>query len=563
MKPLLYGAVSGAAITLLLAGCGGNDSGSGPTPPPPTPMTSYVGSTGTLAAWADPTTMTFNMPGMGSYAGKRQFQRGNVDPLTGMDLGQPAGVEIFKGGDGHVYVVDLASTSAPAPLQASTEHSATTDDLCSSTGTVSGGATYDYAGVFFVADVSAPANSTYVYRLPGADGICGTDDDPIHVVKTGMDPTTSPMAAFAMPAATIFSAGGAINGFVAKSGTELVIEDNNLANPVDVGDFPAPIMVASAMPVGLTTGYETGRLFVVDGNIVFVDYNARTTSASLFTIPGWTPTNDHLVTAASPTTLYFAVNVPASPGVAASATLYSMPADGSAAPTLMSTIAGTVSELDFPVNGANVIAAVSGANFSILSWPAAGGASTTLLSTIGTNSGRFGATANDVYYTTWMASVSGATTTHSGTTSGIVDMTGAIVQAAQPDSLYLDGGEADAFAAGDTTTRATPFVTMFQVQGLTPVTVAGPAGGTVFTEDGISGGTLYAIDTSTNASAATLGTFPTSLATSLAAGTYRGIDHVLFLQAVTPMSTQDPATRDLYLINSRASSTLQRVTGNL
>jgi hypothetical protein len=563
MKPLLYGAVSGAAITLLLAGCGGSsDNSSGPTPPP-TPMTSYVGSTGTLAAWADPTTMSFNMPGIGSYAGKRQFQRGTVDPLTGMDIGQPAGVEIFKGGDGHVYVVDLASSSTPAPLQASTEHSATTDDLCSSTGIVSGGPTYDYAGVVFVADVSAPANSTYVYRLPGADGICGTDDDPIHVVKTGMDLTTAPMTGFAMPAATIFGADGAITGFVAKSGTSLVIEDSDLANPVAVGAFPAPIMVASAMPVGLTTGYETGRLFVVDGNIVHVDYAARTTSASLFTIPGWTPTNDHLLTAASPTTLYFAVNVPASPGVAASATIYAMPADGSAAPTMISAVAGTVSELDFPVAGANLIAAVQGANFSILSWPAAGGASTTLLSTVGTNSGRFGATATDVYYTTWMASVTGVTTTHSGTMSGIVDMSGATVQAAVADSLYLDGGEADDFAAGDTTTRATPFVTMFQVQGLTPVTVSGPAGGTLFTEDGISGGTLYAIDTSTNASAATLGVFPTSLATALAAGTYRGIDHTLFLQAVTPMSTQDPATRDLYLVNTRASSTLQRVTGNL
>jgi hypothetical protein len=562
MKPLLYGAISGAAVTLLLAGCGGN-SDSGSSGSGPTPMTSFVGTTGTLAAWADPTTMSFNMPGMGSYAGKRQFQRGTVDPMTGIDIGQPAGVEIFKGSDGHIQMVDLASTGTPAPLQASSEAQATVDDLCSSTGTISGGATYDYAGVFFTADLATPTNSTYIYRLPGADGSCGTADDVVHVVKTGMDLTAAPLTGVAMPAATVFSATGGITGFIAKSGATLVMTDGNVANPVTVGTFPAPITVAAALPVGLATGYETGRLFVVDGNIVHVDYNAHTTSATLFTIPGWTPTNDHLVAAASPTTLYFAVNTPAAGGVAATTTVYSMPADGSAAPTAISTMAGIVTQLDFPVGGSNLIAAVAEGTFSIVSWPAAGGASTTLLTTTGLNGGRFGATASAVYYTAWLDTSAGALTTRTGTMSGIVDMSAAPIQPAVPDSMYLDGGEAADFAAGDTTTRATPFVTMFQVQGLTPVTVSAAVGGGLFTEDGLSGGTLYAIDTSTNTTDATLGAFPTSLATSLAAGTYRGIDHTLFLQAVTPMSTQDPTTRDLYLVNSRMNGSLQRVTGNL
>jgi hypothetical protein len=564
MKPLLYSAVAGAAITLLLPGCGGDNAP--PPPPPPPALTSFVGAQGIEAAWADPNTMSFTMPSSGTYAGERQFQRGTVDPMSGLQLGMPAGVDIYEGSDGHVYVVDLASSTTPTAMQASTETVATVDALCTSTGIAGGASTYDYNGVFFAADLATPTNSTYVYRLPGPDGVCDTADDEIHAIKTGMGLTAAPLTAAAMPAATVYSSTGDITGFVGKSGVNLVIEDMNLANPVTVGTFPSTIMVAAPLPVGLVTGFETGRLFVVDGNIVHVDYTSGTTSAALFAIPGWTPTNDHLVVAASPTTLYFAVNVPASGVTPASSTIYAMPEDGSAGPTAISTLVGTVNQLEFPVNGSNVIAGViggGGTNFSILAWPAAGGASTTILATTSQNGGRFIATANDVYYTTWLETVAGAATTRTGTTSGITDMTGMAVVAPVADSMFATGAEADVFVGGDTTTRATQLVTVFQVQGLSAVTVTDPASGNVFTADGLQGGTLYSIDTSTNGTAATLGVFPPSQAVSLAGGTLRGIERVLFLQAVTPFSSQDPATRDLYLVNSQVSNSLQRATGNL
>jgi len=39
---------------------------------------------------------------------------GSVDFMTGANLSEPTGVEIYKGSDGHVYALDLTSTGAPA-----------------------------------------------------------------------------------------------------------------------------------------------------------------------------------------------------------------------------------------------------------------------------------------------------------------------------------------------------------------------------------------------------------------------------------------------------------------
>jgi hypothetical protein len=513
--------------------------------------------------WAETTGSGLSGAAPNTYNGKHQMQRGTVDPTTGIDVGQAAGVEIYKGSDGHIWAADLTATSAPTPMQVSTETAATIDDLCSSTGLVSGGSTYDYAGVFFATDFAQPSNSTYAYRLPGVDGVCDTGDDVVHVVKTNMSTSTAPGVGVAMPAATVYDSTGAITGFVAKSGANLVKTDGNLANPVTLGVFPATISVASAMPQGVTSGYPTGRLFVVDGDIVFVNYAAGTVSASLFAIPNWTATNDHIVTAASPTTLYFAVNVPASGTTPASSTIYSMPADGSATPTVITSQTGTVRQMDFPVDGASLVVGTFDIDYSISAWPAAGGASTPLVDAPTFTDGRFSATASAVYYTTWITTVNGTTVTRTNTTSGITGLDGTTIAPPLANSMFMGGGEADAFAAGDTTTQRTPFVTMFQVQNLAPVTVTGPMGGVTYTEDGIGGGTLFAIDPTTNSVAATLGMFPASSATSLASATYRGINHTLFLQAITPYSTQNPSTLDVYLLNSRAGNTLGRASDNL
>ena len=102
-----------AALALGLVACGGGGgggsyagSGSPPPPssppPPPPAVVSYLGTTGVFAAWADPTSGAFQFAATNSYAGKRQSLRGTLDFMTGANLGQPAGVEIYKGGDGHI-----------------------------------------------------------------------------------------------------------------------------------------------------------------------------------------------------------------------------------------------------------------------------------------------------------------------------------------------------------------------------------------------------------------------------------------------------------------------------
>ena len=130
-----------------------------------------------------------------------------------------------------------------------------------------------------------------MYRLPGPDGACNTADDVFphggqnrNVGKQRADRGDRIVAA-------VHNSTGGITGFVIISGANLVLVDSNFANPTTLGTFGAPINVAVALPVGTTQGYPTGQLYVVDGNIVYVNYTALTTSQPLFTIPNWTTTN--------------------------------------------------------------------------------------------------------------------------------------------------------------------------------------------------------------------------------------------------------------------------------
>ena len=561
MRKFLSAPAVGLVLLAGLSGCndhdgyygGGGDYNS---------LTSFVGTTGVFAAWADPLSGNYEFDSIGSYAGKKQILRGTVDFLSGTQLSQPAGVEVYKTSDGTIHALDLTSYTIPREFQLSSESAATVDDVCSLSGSAVAGANYDYTGVYFAADLQNPTNSSYFYRLPGADGVCDTADDVVHLVKTGMSSSDAPLVAAAMPIATVHTAQGGISGFVAKSGANLVLLDVNAANPVVIGTFPAVIGVAAALPVGTVQGYPTGELFVVDGNIVYVNYATQSTSATLFTIPNWTPTNTEAVFAASPSSLYFSIYTAAAGTTAASTTIYAMPADGSAAPSAVDVELGRVAGMQFPVQATNLIFGVENASFVLRALPASGGPAVTLLTTTG-NGGSFTATATNVYYTAWQSVTDDTahTVTHSGTLSGIVGVNATVVMAAVANSTFVSGGEQVPWP-NDMTTTQTPYETVFQVTGLTPVTVIDTVNGFTYTEDGVSGGTMYGIDTTSNQTTATVGTLPQSTAVSLS-GTFRSTDHTGFIEATNPASTQDPATRDLYLLNSQSSGSLIRVTNNL
>ena len=556
----------GAATTTLLAGCGGGyrygdgyGDGGGPGS---NELISFVGTTGVFAAWADSETGEFAAAASGSYAGKRQSLHGSIDFMTGQDLMQPAGVEIYKTSDGHIRAIDLTSYLEPQSQQISNETGATVDDTCSLSGTQVAGANTDYAGVYFAADLQNPVNSAYFYRLPGLDGSCDTADDVVHMVRTGMSSTDAPITVSAMPVATVHSATGSITGFVIKSGTQLVMVDNTFANPVVLGTFAGTIGVAIALPVGTTQGYPTGQLFLVDGNVVHVNYASPALSATLFTIPGWTPTSNGANFAASPTALYVSVNTAAAAGAPESASIYTIPADGSAAAAVVDTEASHIDSLSFPVGGTNLVWGETTPTYTIRAMAQSGGTPFTLAAS-SVNAGMFTATATTVYYTTWSSATDNTarTVTRSATTTAVVGLDGTVIQAPLANSTFASGGEEQPWP-DDTVTTATPYETMIQVQGLTPVTVADPASGYTYTVDGVSGGTLVAIDTGTNQPGVTIGTLPASNAAGLT-GTFRDAGHTGFIEATNAASTNDPATRDLYLLNTQQAGTLTRITNNL
>jgi hypothetical protein len=92
--------------------------------------------------------------------------------------------------------------------------------------------------------------------------------------------------------------------------------------------------------------------------------------------------------------------------------------------------------------------------------------------------------------------------------------------------------------------------------------VTNPSSGEIYVEDGVSGGTLIAIDVTSNQPVAAIGQLPISTATTLN-GAFRDIANTGFLEAANALSTQDPATRDLYLFDSQAMGSLSLLTDNL
>lgn len=224
-----------AVITVGLSAC---DGGSGDSSSPPPAKVSFIGTTGAFAAWVNAASGNYSAAPMGIYAGKKQIlhgSHGSVDFTTGANLSQAAGIEIYKSNDGHIYALDLTSSSAPAARQLSTETAATIDDTCTLSGTAVAAANYDYVGVLFSPDLLTTTNSSYFYRLPGPDGICNTADDVIHLVKTGMAATDAPIVASTMPVVAVHTPQGGISGFVTRSGANLVLVDTNFANPIVPG----------------------------------------------------------------------------------------------------------------------------------------------------------------------------------------------------------------------------------------------------------------------------------------------------------------------------------------
>jgi hypothetical protein len=187
------------------------------------------------------------------------------------------------------------------------------------------------------------------------------------------------------------------------------------------------------------------------------------------------------------------------------------------------------------------------------------------LVTINQNSGRFVATASTVYYTSTQATASNATTLiRSGILSGIVGTDGTVIASPITNSEFMTGGQQTPAPSGVPLWAPEPIAAVLRIRNLTPastVTAVNLAGVTI-TAPALSGGLIEAIDTTTNQVVATIGNMPTSAATYLT-DTFRVLNNVGYIDATNDASTENPKTRDLYLIDTRAFGSLKRITNNL
>ena len=547
--------LAGLATGFLVSGCGDDDygyRGGG-----------YYGGGGQETQFVAPTDNVFVAatdpnnpantygPNLGAFAGARLFITANVVAGSPTTSNQAAFAQMYKGSDGHLHGVGLQVAGLPSPLQVSAESSATVDDLCSVNGANAVlGTDVNYVATLSYVDYANPLNSVYFYRRPGPSGACNTPQDVVSMVKLGMGPNDAPITAI-MPMAVVHDANsGAITRFIVNEGTAVTSYDQNFANRTVIYTPPTAISVAYSLASSGVSA--TGGLFVFDGAIVYIDYSQGSVSAPLFTVPNWDPTK-RFANSANGTTEFFAVNTSneaATPVVPTSA-VYSMPLNGSAAPTLLGSESGSISQVTVATYGTTVAWSVvpPGGVYTIRTSAGAGAAPVTAFTSPG-NAGSFVVTATDIYYTTFASSAATAgTVVDSNTQTGIVAMNGAVVEAPVLNSRFV---------AQERDDNGSDWIDLIRAINLVPVTVADTANGTSYTEDGISGATLQVVDTATNAVTVTLGVLP---AGTLMSGSGTLISNAGYFDGLNVNSTGDPATRDLIYIDTSQANSLQVLLG--
>jgi hypothetical protein len=517
-------------------------------------LTQYVAPTDSVFVAATNPNSPANTygPTAGTWSGARLFITATVAAGSPTTTNQADFSQMFKSNDGHLYATDLQVSGLPSPVQISSESSATIDDLCSVNGAnTTLGTDVNYVAVTSYVDYANPYNSVYFYRKPGTGGACDTATDTVSMVYLGMGPNDTPVAAL-MPMAVVHNPNsGAITGFVVNEGSAITMYDENFANRTVIYTPAAAISVAYSLA---TSGVSaTGGLFVLDGNIVYIDYTQGSVSAPLFTVPNWDPTK-RFANSANGTTEFFAVNTSneaATPVVPTSA-VYTMPLNGSAAPTLLGSESGSINQVTVATYGTTVAWSVvpPGGVYTIRTSTGAGATPVTAFTSTG-NAGSFVVTANDIYYTTETES-SPATDTvvYSNTQTGIVAMNGTVVEAPVLASRFV---------AEERDNNGSDWIDIIRARNLSPVTVADTANGKTYTEDGISGATLEVVDTATNAVTLTLGTMPTGTVMS---GSGTLITSAGYLDGLNVNSTGDPASRDLIYVDTSQANSLQVLISN-
>ena len=539
--------------TIVVGACGGGSGDSGGSVIPPTSIQYVAPTDNAFVAAANPSnTSTVYGPTQGSYAGARLIITANLQVGSPTTHNQADYAQLYKASDGHLYRVNLLTVGAPMTLQVSSESHATIDDRCSLNGanTILG-TDVNYVAVQSYVDFANPEYSAYFYRVPGPNGTCDTAEDVVYMVNLGMASTDAPIQAL-MPAAVVHDpTTGAITGFIVNEGTTLTMYDQNFQNRTVL--FTPTTSISVAYLLASTGVSATGGLFVLDGNIVYVDYVQKVVSASLFTIPNWDPTR-RIVNSANGSIAYFAVNTSNETvlPVVPTSEVYSMPLDGSAPPSALAAESGAVGQVTVATYGSTVAWSIvpPGGQYTIRTLAPGGQVVTSLAAAV--NSGSFVATATDIYYTVSAFAVTAPHTgVYSNTQTGILGMDGTVVEVPVANSRFV---------AEERDNNGSDWLDVIRARNLTPVTLADTANGNTYTEDGISGATLEVVDTSTNNVTVTLGALP---AGTIMQGTGVLTASAGFLDGINVNSTGDPATRDLIYIDTSQANSLALLTSNL
>ena len=507
-----------------------------------------------FVAAVNPASPTPYLLQQGSYAGARLLTTGTFTVGATALSNQAGYAEVYKGSDGHIYSVSLSITGTPSSQQISSESNATTDDLCSLNGaTASLGTDVNYLAEEAYNDFANPQNSSYFYRLPGPDGTCNTSDDVIYMVKLGMSTTTAPVLA-RLPVAVVHDPNtGAITGYVVNEGSALTLYDSNFQNRTVLETPSTPISVAYALGGGEIP--DTGRLFVLDGNVVYVNYATLSVSSTLFTIPNWNPAK-RIPVENSTTAVFFSVDTSnrTQTPVTLTSAFYSMPRDGSAVPVQLSTESGIIQQIAVPVGGTTVAYSIVPPKGAYTIRAVTPGTTPTVVTAVTTsgNAGSFVATADDIYYTFDNYSApDSVTAVYANTSTGIVGMDGTVVESPVANSRFVATQDAN---------NGSGWLSVVRARGLTPVTLASTTNGITYTEDGVSGATLEVVDTTSNAVTVTLGTLPSG---TIMTGTGTITGTAGYIDGLNVNSTLDPSTRELLYIDTSTANSLQMLTNNL
>lgn len=149
-----------------------------------------------------------------------------------------------------LWRLDLGTASgAPAPQQVG---NVSLSELCAQTGT-------GEMVINFFADTAEGGNSVLQYRSPGADGVCQTADDVFWALRVNASASTAPTVTPRVFAA-LRNAGGAITGFLARTGNQVQRLDANLGGATNAFTVGTGALELLRQPTG------PGLLVFRDGN---------------------------------------------------------------------------------------------------------------------------------------------------------------------------------------------------------------------------------------------------------------------------------------------------------